>query len=79
MTNNGNRLRIGHLNVRGIKRINDEAKLILDEKQYHFFGLNETKLKASAPPGPIKIPGYNLIRHSEEDVEQKPTALLVFS
>lgn len=64
MTSNGNHLRIGHLNVRGIERHIDEVKLILDKKQYHFFGISETKLKASAPVGPIKIPGYNFIRHS---------------
>lgn len=42
----------------------DGIKLTLNKKQYHFFGLSETKLKSSAPVGPIKVPGYNFIRHS---------------
>lgn len=64
MATNSNHLRIGHLNVRGLERHIDDMKLLLNKKQYHFFGLSETKLKVSAPVGPIKIPGYNFIRHS---------------
>lgn len=66
MTTNSNssNLRIGHLNVRGLERHIDGIKLILDKKQYHFFGLSETKLNITAPVGPINIPGYNFFRHS---------------
>lgn len=64
MTNNLSNLRIGHLNVRGLERHIDGIKLILDKNQYHFFATTETKLKSSSPVGPIRIPGYNLIKHT---------------
>lgn len=63
MTNLSN-LRIGHLNVRGLECHIDGLKLLLDQNQYHFFATTETKLKASSPVGPIRIAGYNFIRHS---------------
>lgn len=63
MTNISN-LRIGHLNVRGLEHHIDGVKLLLDAHQYHFFGVTETKLKTSAPVGPVRVPAYNLIRHS---------------
>lgn len=63
MTNFSN-LRIGHLNVRGLERHIDGLRLLLDRNQYHFFATTETKLKASAPVGPIRVAGYNFIRHS---------------
>lgn len=63
MTNIAN-LRIGHLNVRGLEHHIDGVKLLLDAQQYHFFGVTETKMRASAPVGPVRVPAYNLIRHS---------------
>lgn len=63
MTNISN-LRIGHLNVRGLEHHIDGVKLLLDTQQYHFFGVTETMLKTSAPVGPVRVPAYNLIRHS---------------
>lgn len=56
-------LRIGHLNVRGLECSIDGVKLLLDKQNYHLFGLTETKMKQSAPVGPVRIPGYNFIRH----------------
>lgn len=63
-SNNFQHLRIGHLNVRGLERHIDGVKLILDRKQYHIFAVTETKLKSSSPIGPIRIPGYDFIKHS---------------
>ncbi|KXJ76100.1 hypothetical protein RP20_CCG010352 [Aedes albopictus] len=57
-------LRIGHLNVRGLEHHVDGVKLLLDNSQYHFFAVTETKLKSSAPVGPVRIPAYNFIKHS---------------
>ncbi|XP_039450533.1 uncharacterized protein LOC120429543 [Culex pipiens pallens] len=63
MTNISN-LRIGHLNVRGLEHHIDGVKFLLDAQQYHVFGVTETKMRASAPVGPVRVPAYNLIRHS---------------
>ena len=57
-------LRVGHLNVRGLERHIDGIKLLLDKHTYHFFGVTETKLRASVPAGPLRVPDYNLLRHS---------------
>ncbi|XP_062704412.1 uncharacterized protein LOC134286758 [Aedes albopictus] len=62
--NQPSNLRIGHLNIRGLERHIDGVKLVLDKQQYHFFGVTETKMRASAPTGPVKVPGYNFIKHS---------------
>lgn len=56
-------LRVGNLNVRGLERHIDDIKLLLDEHSYHFFGATETKLRTSAPAGPIRVPDYNFIKH----------------
>lgn len=64
MPTNFQNLRIGHLNVRGLERHIDGVKIILDKKQYHIFAVTETKLKSTSPIGPIRIPGYDFIRHS---------------
>lgn len=56
-------LRIGHLNIRGLECSKDGVKLLLNKQNYHLFGLTETKMKQTAPVGPVRIPGYNLIRH----------------
>lgn len=61
---NFSNLRIGHLNVRGLEHHIDGVKLLLDKSQYHIFAVTETKLKASAPAGPIRVPAYNFIKHS---------------
>lgn len=57
-------LRIGHLNVRGLEHHIDGIKLLLDGNQYQIFAVTETKLKSSSPAGPIRIPGYNFVKHS---------------
>lgn len=57
-------LRIGHLNVRGLECHIDGVKLLLDQTPYHFFAVSETKLKVSAPAGPIRVPAYNFIKNS---------------
>ena len=57
-------LRIGHLNVRGLERHIDGVKLTLDKQQYHIFGVTETKMRKSAPIGPVKVSGYNYISHT---------------
>lgn len=62
--NQPSNLRIGHLNIRGLEHHIDGVKLVLDKQQYHFFGVTETKMRASAPTGPVKVPGYNFIKHS---------------
>lgn len=64
MSRNLSNLRIGHLNVRGLEHHIDGVKIILDKTQYHFFATTETKLKSSSPVGPIRVPGYNLIKHT---------------
>lgn len=64
MLRNFQNLRIGHLNVRGLERHIDGVKIILDKKQYHMFAVTETKLKSSSPIGPIRIPGYDFVKHS---------------
>lgn len=56
-------LRVGHLNVRGLERHIDGIRLLLNKQTYHFFGVTETKLKSSAPVGPIRVPDYNFIKH----------------
>lgn len=43
--------------------LNRRFKLLLNKQNYHLFGLTETKMKQTAPVGPVRIPGYNLIRH----------------
>lgn len=57
-------LRVGHLNARGLERHIDGIKLTLDKQHYHFFGITETKMRSSAPVGPVKVPGYNFIKHT---------------
>lgn len=64
MPNNLSNLRIGHLNVRGLEHHIDGVKILLDKSQYHFFAVTETKVKASSPVGPIRIPAYNFIKHA---------------
>lgn len=61
---NNSNLRIGHLNVRSLERHIDGVKVLLNPSQYHFFAVTETMLRPSSPVGPIRIPGYNFIRHS---------------
>lgn len=63
MPNNHTNFRIGHLNVRGLECHMDGIKPILHNNQYHFFAVTETKLKASSPIGPIRMPSYNFIKH----------------
>lgn len=57
-------LRIGHLNVRSLERHIDGVKVLLDSSQYHFFAVTETMLRPSSATGPIRIPGFNFVRHS---------------
>lgn len=47
---------IGHLNVRGLEHHIDGVKLLLDNNKYHIFAVTETKLRSSAPMGPIRVP-----------------------
>lgn len=62
-TNNSS-LRIGHLNVRSLERHIDGVKVLLHPSHYHFFAVTETMLRPSSPMGPIRVPGYNFVRHS---------------
>lgn len=62
--NNFSNLRIGHLNVRGLESHIDEIKLLLHKSEYHFFATTETKMKSSAPVGPVRVPAYNFVKHS---------------
>lgn len=64
MSNNHSNLRLGHLNVRGLENHIDGIKLLLNATNYHLFAVTETKLKASSPAGPIRVPAYNFIKHS---------------
>ncbi|XP_038106649.1 uncharacterized protein LOC119766276 [Culex quinquefasciatus] len=64
MTTNISNLRIGHLNVRGLEHNIDGIKLLLDACQYHIFAVSETKMKSSSPVGPVRVPGYNFVKHS---------------
>lgn len=58
-----NNLRIGHLNVRRLEAHIDAIKLLLDKTKYHLSAVSETKMKASAPVGSVRVPGYNFIKH----------------
>lgn len=62
--NNISNLKLGHLNVRGLETHIDDIKLLLHKTEYHFFAVTETKLKSSAPVGPVRVPAYNLVKHS---------------
>lgn len=62
-TNNSS-LRIGYLNVRSLERHIDGVKVLLHPSHYHFFAVTETMLRPSSPMGPIRVPGYNFVRHS---------------
>lgn len=55
---------IGHLNVRGLEHHIDGVKLLLDNNKYHIFAVTETKLRSSAPMGPIRVPAFNFVKHS---------------
>lgn len=46
MSNYHSNLRLGLLNVRGLKRHIDELKLLPDATNYHLFAVTETKLMA---------------------------------
>lgn len=64
MPNNYTNLRIGHLNVCGLEAHIDGIKLLLDKTMYHLFAVSETKMKSSSPIGPVRVPGYNFVRHT---------------
>lgn len=56
-------LRMGHVNVRDIhsKSKKDDVRNIIENNNFHVFGVTETWLTSSSESAELEIPGYQLI------------------
>lgn len=57
-------LKIGHLNINGLRSKLDFLKLFLHTNRFDIFSLNETKVDKNVLDSELNIPIYNLFRRN---------------
>ena len=61
------RLKIAHLNVRGLRNKVDELRILLKLCRFDAFGVTETHLKSEIAEGEIEIENYKFIRRDRSE------------